>query len=391
MTAPLRVALLTASPGWRGSSASFAKIGLGLAARGHAPMMVTQSARLSERFAALGLSVTELALPTTGLREAWRLRAALRGMRADLVVADTPRDLRLAVLATAVPGRAARVVYRYNLGTGPPRGDLGDRAYFSRVALVLFQSRFAAEQAFARVPWLRRTPAVRIPNGYDTAVFAPDAGSGRRFRQALGLGPAARVVLTPANLGRDKGQDTLLDALGILRRRGVEATCVLVGHGEREQALRARALELGVPAVFTGFLAPERIPAALNAADVLVHLSAREMFPNAVGEAMACGRPIVATNAGGTAELLGDDGTTGVLVPVGDSGAVAAAIERLLANEGAAAALGRAARARIEREFPVERMQHAYTAVLAATAAGATAPLPGATDGVTKLSPAPSR
>ena len=95
--------------------------------------------------------------------------------------------------------------------------------------------------------------------------------------------------------------------------------------------------------------------------DVAVLASFSEGFPNAIGEAMACGVPCVATDAGGTAELLGDSGR---LVEVGDARALAGAVGDLLALPPAARReLGRAGRERIVCEFTLERMVERFEAV----------------------------
>ena len=117
--------------------------------------------------------------------------------------------------------------------------------------------------------------------------------------------------------------------------------------------------------MFTGLLESDELIAALSAADVVVHPSLNEIFPNAVGEAMACGRPVVAEDAGGTAELVGGDGA-GVLVPPGDSTALAAAVRELFENPERRARVGEAARRRIAAEFPLARMIDRYEAALTA-------------------------
>jgi glycosyltransferase involved in cell wall biosynthesis len=118
--------------------------------------------------------------------------------------------------------------------------------------------------------------------------------------------------------------------------------------------------------VFTGFLEPSEVVAALSAADVVVHPSLHENFPNAVGEAMSCGRPVVAADAGGTGELVGRHGETGLLVPPGDSAALATAVRTLLTDPGRRVQLGTAARQRIETDFSIDRMIGGYEAALLA-------------------------
>lgn len=96
------------------------------------------------------------------------------------------------------------------------------------------------------------------------------------------------------------------------------------------------------------------MPSWQAALDVAVLASHSEGFPNALGEAMACGVPCVATDAGGSAEVLGE---TGRLVAVGDDRALASAVEELLAEpEAVRRELGRVARERIVSEFSLQRM-----------------------------------
>jgi glycosyltransferase involved in cell wall biosynthesis len=355
----LRVALVISAPGWRGSGASFAKVAQGLTERGHDVLLLTGAPRLTERFVEEGLRVRQLPMRDTGPREVWRLLGEFRRHGTQLVMADAPRDLRLSAYAS-FPLRIP-LVYRFNLNHRRARNHLSDRLYFRRVRTLVFQSEFARTLAYRQSPWMRRASACQIPNGYDTARFSPDAEAGRAFRASLGIPPEATVVLTPGKLARNKGHDLAFEALRRLSeaRRAPDAYLVL-GDGIREQELQALARDLDVPTRFTGFLPPEGVAAALNAADLVVHPSSNEIFPNAVGEAMACGRAVVAMDAGGTPELVGTDGTAGVLIPPREPVAMANAIGSLLADGGRRAALGATARERILREFPLRRMIDGY-------------------------------
>ena len=174
------------------------------------------------------------------------------------------------------------------------------------------------------------------------------------------------MVITTAKLTRNKGHEVAIAALGRLNGSGTPVFYLVCGDGGREAELRGLARSVGLPAVFTGLLEAADVVGALAASDVVVHPSLKEIFPNAVGEAMACGRPVVAADAGGTGELLGRDGITGVLVPPGDADALAAAVRELLADPARRHRLGEAARRRIEVEFPLGRMIDGYEAALLA-------------------------
>jgi glycosyltransferase involved in cell wall biosynthesis len=361
----MRVALLTSANGWRGSGVSYAKIARGLLDRGHHVELVTSVPRLTERLARFELPVTELPGRDTGRREVAALAGLLRRVAIQAVLVDTPRDVRLAAYATLF--RRTRVVYRYNLNYRRPRTDLMDRIYLSRVSALIYQSGWIREEALAFVPRLARKPAFRIPNGYDTRLFAPRPEAGARFRAAHGIPPDAFVVLTLAKLARHKGQEVAMAALDRLRRDGLPVLYVACGDGAREAELRAFAASLGLPTVFTGLLDHDGVVGALAAADLVVHPSLREIFPNAVGEAMACGCPVVAADGGGTAELVGRDGAAGILVPPEDPDAMALAIAGLIEDPVRRAAMALAARRRIETEFPLVRMIDGYERALGET------------------------
>jgi glycosyltransferase involved in cell wall biosynthesis len=358
----MRVALLTSANGWRGSGVSYAKLARGLAARGHVAHLVTARPRLTSRLVEEGLEVTEIPGRDTGIREVLALRRVLARIGAQAVVTDTPRDVRLSFYATLM--HRARIVYRYNLNYRRPRIHLMDRVYLSRVAACVYQSRYIRDDAIGHAAWMARIPSYHVPNGYDTLRFAPRPDAAAAFRAAYGIPASTRLVLSAAKLTQNKGHDVAIEALSRVWRGGVELVYVICGDGHLEGELAAMTRQEGLPALFTGLLNSRDMIGAYNAADLVVHPSLQEIFPNAVGEAMCCARPVVAADAGGTGELLGRDGTTGVLVPPADVEALGDAIGALLADPARLSALGAAARRRIEAEFPVERMVDGYERAL---------------------------
>ncbi|MBA3498301.1 MAG: glycosyltransferase family 4 protein [Gemmatimonadales bacterium] len=364
----MRVALLTSANGWRGSGASYAKLARGLRDRGHVAHLVTAASKLTDRLREEGLEVTQIPGRNTGPREVWALRRALRSIGAQAIVADTPRDVRLSRYATLL--HRARIVYRYNLNYRQPRTHLMDRVYVSGVSACVYQSRYIQNDAVKHAAWMSRIPAYHVPNGYDTARYAPRPDAARAFRERYGIAPSARVVLSAAKLTRNKGHDIAIAALNRARHGGLDLVYVVCGDGQLEGELVSIARRCGLPSVFTGLLGTRDMIAAYSAADLVVHPSLQEIFPNAVGEAMACACPVIAADAGGTGELLGRDGTTGVLVPPADVDALAGAVAAVFAESGRLRALGAAARRRIEEQFPVSRMVDGYERALAEVFAG---------------------
>jgi glycosyltransferase involved in cell wall biosynthesis len=355
----MRVALLTSAAAWRGSGASYAKIARGLRERGHTALLVTAAPKLTRRLADEGLEVTQIPGRHTGPVEVWALRRALASVGAEAVVADTPRDVRLAFYATLL--HRARIVYRCRRSRTRPM----DRLYLGRVAACVYQSQFIRDNAVAHARWMGRIASYQVPNGYDTVRYAPRPDAASAFRQRYRIDPQARVVLSAAKLTRNKGQEVAINALHRLHRQGLNVVYVLCGDGHREGELSSMAAGYQLPTVFTGLLGTRDMIAGYNAADLVVHPSLQEVFPNAVGEAMACGRAVVAADAGGTAELVGRDGTAGLLVPAADATALADTVQALFDDPARLQALGQSARRRIESEFPLERMVAGYERALA--------------------------
>jgi glycosyltransferase involved in cell wall biosynthesis len=166
-----------------------------------------------------------------------------------------------------------------------------------------------------------------VYNGIPDTAFEP--------AQAAALVADGPVILCVANLIRYKGHRYLLEACALLRDRGLTCTLVLVGDGPERAELERRAAGLSIDARFLGHR--RDIAQLLARADVCVLPSLTEGLSNAVMEAMAAGKAIVATNVGGTGELLRDG--RGILVPPADAGALARAISRVLQDAELSASL----------------------------------------------------
>ena len=193
-------------------------------------------------------------------------------------------------------------------------------------------------------------PVSLVYNGVDTDRFVP-----------LGLPIASVVPRTPtigcvARLEPEKGHETLLRAWVRVLHAVPRAKLMIVGEGSRLRRLRALAGDLQLPPNQVEFSGYHDDIAALTARfDIAVMPSYREAQGLAVLEAMAAGRPVVASGVGGITEMVQHE-RTGLLVPPADTDALAAAIVRLLAEPEAAERMGRAGRAVAVARFGVERM-----------------------------------
>lgn len=195
-------------------------------------------------------------------------------------------------------------------------------------------------------------PIVTIPNGIDLAECGGEPGYD--LRAALGLHPGTPVVLFAGRIERRKGADVAAAVAARLvpRRPGafVFAGDDLFGWLERELLPPLRALAGPGSVHHLGRVGLARSRSALAQADVVLVPSRWENCPYVVLEAMAAGRPVVASDGTGLPELVAHE-RTGLTAPTGDAAAHAAAVERLLDDRELALRLGAAARARVELEF----------------------------------------
>ena len=199
----------------------------------------------------------------------------------------------------------------------------------------------------------KRVPQSKIQvirNGRDLDRYAPRGmDESNRIRRELGVA-GEPAILVPARLADQKGHRYLIEAIARLLPRWPQLTLLLAGEGPLEAALRDQCARCGIngQARFLGYR--EDIPELLAAADLVVLPSLYEGLPLAAIEALAAGRPIVATAVDGTPEVV-IDGKTGLLVPPADSAALADAIERLLADSALAANLASAGNVHVRENF----------------------------------------
>lgn len=180
-------------------------------------------------------------------------------------------------------------------------------------------------------------PADRLffsPHCIDNEAFALRALEIDRMasRERLGIKTDQKAVLFVGKLLDRKRPQDLIEALHVLRGRGIDACAVFAGDGPLRSILAAQANSTGVPLIFLGFRNQTELPEAYATADVMVLPSeGSETWGLVVNEALACGTPVVVSDAVGCAPDLPIEGETGAVYPMRDTQALADALRRVLA------------------------------------------------------------
>jgi glycosyltransferase involved in cell wall biosynthesis len=279
------------------------------------------------------------------------LAAALLGR--PLVVSLHGSDVHLAERKRAIGG-AARWALRRAGAVTACSPDLAERA----VALGADPARLSV-----------------VPYGVDAARFRPDPAARAAIRARLGLPDDALMLLGFGRMVYKKGFRHAIEAMA--RLAGSATTLVLVGEGDAHDALmeQARAAGIADRVRFPGGAARDEAPAWFAAADIVLLPSVHDQagnvdgLPNVLLEALASGCPVVASDLAGV-RLVMADGQEGLIVPEGDSAALAAAIDRLLDDALLRARLGAAARRRAVTDLSWERCVDGMLAAYAAALAG---------------------
>lgn len=293
-----------------------------------------------------------------------RLVELIREREIDVVHTDT-----LTSIDGALAAKAANVPHVWHIhGTYAPRPEDPFQSYFSAKELFgivdALSSQVVAVSETVKKFLSAHIPAHRIEviwNGIEQSGEAAPS----RIRDEFPALAGKQLVALIGRIEKVKGVAEFVEAgLQVLGRRP-ETAFLLVG-GTEDEVLETRLRQLvsasphGERFVFTGRRSD--VPGILRDADVVVSASAREGMPMNLLEAMAAGKAVVATRSGGAEEVV-VDGETGFLVPVGDAGALAGAIDRALSDPTALAEMGRKGRERAISEFGAKEMASRFETV----------------------------
>jgi glycosyltransferase involved in cell wall biosynthesis len=346
---PLRILQLYPKADYfTGAAIQLRDLAIGLAARGHVVTVATPPSELwAERMREAG--VGHVAVPMRrawDVRAAWRLAKVIRAGNIQVAHAHKGRARTLALLAGLMGARSKLVLNR------------GVSFHVPRVRRVGYTSRrvhaiVAVCESIKRDLVATGVPAQKIEviySGTDVARFHPGLDGGP-IRRELGLAPE-HVLITQIGVRSWRGWQDVLDAMARLAPAEPGARLLFVGAPPpRVAELGERARERGLDGRVLVLGHREDIPQILTASDVVVDASyAGAGLTGSIREALACERPVVATDLAGMPELV-IEGETGLLVPPRDPEALARALRRVIENPTWAQAMARAGGKRVDAHF----------------------------------------
>ncbi len=308
-----------------------------------------QVAALARQFAALGHAIAVVSLtpgcevdlpkdiqtlrldikksPQSMVSTLWRVRSLVQAWRPDVIHAHMVHANLFARTLTLVCAVPTTICTAHSIYEG---GKLRMLAYrlTDRWANLTTHVSTEGRRRMIELGAVTAGRIIVIPNGIDTSRYHLDAEIRAAARASLGIGAEDKLIVNVGRLIPDKAQAVLLDAFSLVAPKS-GAILMIAGEGPDRAALEQQIARLGLAGKAILLGKRHDIPALLNAADLFVLSSVIEGMPLVVGEALACGCPVVATDASGVADVL-----TGVgrIVDRGNVQALASAMCEALAS-----------------------------------------------------------
>jgi glycosyltransferase involved in cell wall biosynthesis len=299
--------------------------------------------------------------PAGALRAIGRIRRVIQEQRIQAVICHNSLAGIVGRIGASLAGRPRFVYFAHGLACGPAQGPLNWWVRFQveknlaplTDAIVVMND--YDERLARRTPLAKdATRVFRIPGmGVDLERFTPEVPREERARieRELDIDPAAKIVLCVARLIPEKGVVQFVEAALQVCNQRTDACFLLAGTGPLLTRLRDQVAGEGASSRVKVLGWRSDIQSLMRCADIFALPSYyMEGLPVSILEAMACGKPVVSTHHKGCEDAV-TDGSTGFLVPSKDSPRLADRILALLNDERLRAAMGRAGRQRVEREF----------------------------------------
>ncbi len=351
------IELISARGNWGGIEQHALDLSRGLKNRGHRLLFATRPVdAVIERYREVGEVFPFPIIGAVDLKTIRGLAALIRDERADIVHTHTSRDAWTAVFAALMAGRG-RVVTTRHVPLAAKTDCIHDW-FYNRLAAIICVSEYVRASLLASAPRFDRAKVRVIYPGIRLERFA--AGSRKKYRRLWGVGDGEFLIGYVGRITAEKGLDGLVAAAAELLRRGVAFKAVLVGEVNTKtpaylDQLLAAAERQGIRGAFVHQPFTTEIADVMYALDCLVLPSnTPETFGLVLCEALACGKPVVATPTGAQGEIV-RDGVNGFLVPPDRPDIMAGTLARLIADRELAGSMGAAGRKIVYEYFAIEK------------------------------------
>lgn len=363
----------------------FVKLSTELTRRGHSICVVTSLRNFDKREFDEGIKmfevkpvVTMYSVPHSLSFPLLKIRRLVDDMGIQII--HGLMDYSTNTAASSLVSKAKGIPFVYTvqgMGTRTERAFVDTLAEFYDWTIERFISKNAKKLILLSKGLISRTRKLRvpdenvviIPSGVDCARFDPKSRQVKEkavlLRNDLGIQPTDFVVGYVGRLVPAKGLLYLMKALTRIKRTASNVILLVVGEGGQKATLQAAAEDLGIKTHFAGYQTDT--PPYYALMDVFVLPSFFEGLPGVVLEAMAMERPVVATNVGGTSDLI-CNGENGFLVSPGNSESIACALEKLILHEDLRVKMGKVSRGIVEKRFLwdniVDKVEMVYKEVI---------------------------
>lgn len=349
----LSILLTIASSKWGGREQHVLDLAKGMKQQGHTVCVITEKplvARFAEYVEAVDLPMK---IPLFDIYSIVRLVKEILYKKIDIVHVHGGREKWLALIAIKLAGRGKLFVSRHTVQTAKT-----DRVHLwlhNQITKTICVSKCVKDEYIGKSMTGRFLDKVTVVyNGIDEKRFqndVTDKGNFKNQRRKLIIGFAGRV-------SAEKGVEYLIDAAGILKRRGYEFSLLIAGEGPVEYRAKldenVKMNELSENVKFLGFI--KDVEEFMNQIDIFVLPCVwQEAFGLVLCEAMICRKPVVTTARGAQKEIV-VDGESGLLVETGSFEALAGALEKLMQDEELREKIGIAGEQVVRSRFLLEHM-----------------------------------
>jgi glycosyltransferase involved in cell wall biosynthesis len=290
----------------------------------------------------------------------YKLLKIIKQKKIDFIITNTAKELRLSGIVSKLSGRT-KVIARQGIDY-PLKNTLRYRFTYNLLADAIVANSEATKKTILKnAPWLNPDKVKVIYNGIDTDLYSQ--ANTKSLRDEIGFSNDDKIIGFAGRLNVQKGVKYLLEAFKVVAEKSSSAKLLIVGKGDLETYVKEFTAKHNLKSRihFAGFR--EDIPNIMRTIDILVLPSLWEGFGIVLIEAMAAGKPCVATNISSIPEIM-MDGENGFLVPPENTQAIADALMKLVSDEKLSERLGRKGSEIVNEKFTIDRMIRNYEKLL---------------------------